>query len=313
MSAERVETPVTEQSITDKLEAQFFGGEPEKKSEAEVPQSDEAAVEAALDAEDAPVPTVGDEVELEMDDGPRKFSKAELKALAKKGFEFDQVKTSSEQTAKQAQQALQHANAIMQLAPQVEALRERGRLALANIQQLDQRIGELKDDPIARYDVEIQRRQMIEYFHGLGQQESQLAGQMAHAQQLRARAEVEAEVPHLLKALPHWADASKRATDQKFIAEYMVEHGYPAEEINGLSKSRYVKTLLDAAKYNAIVKNRNLKRETAKLPPVVTPGTPQTSGQKAQAERLDYTRQMKSAKTETQKANLIRQRLERML
>jgi hypothetical protein len=261
----------------------------------------------ALEGEDEPV---DDSIELELGGELRKFNKAELKELAEAGQTFKQTEGAlKEQRAAVAVERQANAQ-IAQLAPHIEALRAEGRICLNVIQGLNQEVQALMEsDPIAAIQKQNQLQQYQGRFNQLAQAEGQASQQIAMAQAKALEAQVAAEIPVLLQKLPKWKDAAVRERDQKFIREYMTEVGYTPQEVALATRSHYIVTLLEAAKYRAIVKKQGHKKVDG-APQMARPGSVALPGQKASIDKLNYRKAIRAAKSDAEASKIVLKRIE---
>lgn len=242
----------------------------------------------------APPPT-DDAIELEIAGEQKRLTKAELKALAEEHSTFkrdhDTFKAQREAVETERRTVAQ----VMQLAPQVEAIRAEGRMLLQMMNGLDQEAKTLAEsDPIAAYQKREQFNGLQQRFQWLASQESQVSAQMQQLQAQSVRAQLAAEAPKLLEKMPQWKDSAKRDSDMKFIREYMKTEGYSDQEIGMVTRSHYVSTLLKAAKYEAL-RAKQASKKVVNAPQMARPGAAPAPGAQAVQAKTDYRKAVNAA------------------
>lgn len=90
-----------------------------------------------------------------------------------------------------------------------------------------------------------------------------------HRQEQLARSE-----KALLDALPAWRDATKRSTEQKEVAQFLLSHGYSPDDLNDLTDHRAVLLARDAMLWQKSQQVRQKQVASPTPPPkTVKPGT----------------------------------------
>jgi 2,3-bisphosphoglycerate-independent phosphoglycerate mutase len=78
----------------------------------------------------------------------------------------------------------------------------------------------------------------------------------------------------LLEALPDWRDSTKRAAEQREIANHLIQLGYTPDELNELTDHRAVLVARKAMLWDRAQAVKAKQTQEAKNPPkVVKPGT----------------------------------------
>jgi hypothetical protein len=225
---------------------------------------------------------------LEIAGEQKRLTKAELKALAEEHSTYKRDAESFKAQREADETERRTAAQIVQLAPQVEAIRAEGRMLLQLMQGLDQEAKTLAEsDPIAAYQKREQFNGLQQRFQWLASQEQQVSGQMQQLQAQSVRAQLAAEAPKLLEKLPQWKDSAKRDSDMKFVREYMKTEGYSEQEIGMVTRSHYVATLLKAAKYDAL-RAKQASKKVVSAPQMARPGAAPAPGAQAAQAKTDY-------------------------
>jgi hypothetical protein len=126
--------------------------------------------------------------------------------------------------------------------------------------------------------------------------------QMQHFSQIKQSGE-----EMLRKSLPKWD-----ADTKKSLLSYGVQEGYLDHELQAIVDPRMLKTLWKASQWDALQSQKGLAAQRAQAaPPVLKPGASNPEINQ-RMERLNFRKQVKSAKSSQDKAKLIQSRLEKL-
>lgn len=247
-------------------------------------------------AEEAPKPANPFEaIELEIGGEKRTFTKDELKSLAEDGRTYKETAEALKTQRAAMEEATKAARAAAQLAPMVERGRAEGTMLLAVMGRLDQEIQSLiGTDPIQAQQKREEYFRLSQRFEQLRAADQQASQQLQALQHHQHQQMLAAEAPKLLEKIPSWKDSAKRDSDMKFIRSYMETEGYTPEHVAMVTDSRYVATLLKAAKYDAL-RAKQASKKVADAPPMARPGAAQAPGATVAQAKTDYRKQVNSA------------------
>lgn len=295
--------PAPEASISDRLSAYLAAEVPadnKAPQEAQEP-ADNAPVEAADDAEYVDA-QVEDSEPVEAEDDPteeikwngevKRLTKAELRELAQKGFDYTQKTTSLAEEKRAFEAERQRQQAVFQ----------------ANAQQLET-IAELKaiDSKLAQFEgvnwLELADSDPVQYLKlkevqtGLQQakqsklgEAQQRAQQLAKAQEQQQGEYLARESERLANAIPEFR-GEKAAEAKKRVASYLEKQGWTAQEIGSIADHRAVALAYKAMQFDALQTQKTESLKAAKnLPPVVKPGVA-TSGKQQASQKFNEQRQ----------------------
>ena len=309
-----VDQAVSQQSIEDKIGDSLWGAEPAEEAVAEDTaevENDETTDEVEGQAEQQPA-TV-DEVEIEVEGWKGKIP-AKLKAEIDKGADYtrktqelaDQKRLfESQLRIQQEQQAFANAaRAEYEQLQQIEAQLEQYRKV--DLSQIDSE--NLSRMSMAAANLREERAKLKEALDGRqGQFKQQMLGawdqmtQNAHAA--------------ITKAIPNWDTVAGE------VAQYALGQGYPFEHITGYDRTTrervgpgvvdplFAKTLYKAMQYDKLQAGKATTMAKAnKAPPVLKPGATDTRPP-AQVGLLNFKKAMKTANSDSRKAELIGERV----
>jgi tRNA(Phe) wybutosine-synthesizing methylase Tyw3 len=244
---------------------------------------DEDLVE--VEAEDTmliPVKVDGKEEQWTLDQ--LKQSAAGQAAINKRFQEAAEARKQIEQQAAALQQQQQHVLQMYQQAQQVGV-----QAPVAPSREL------FDSDPIGymeeklKYDeAKTQYDQQMYQVHQMREQQTQ---QQAQAQQSYLQEQAELLKQHI----PEIADPVKGAQLKDDLMQIGMDYGFTAEEMAGVSDSRYVRALNDARKYRALVaKRKQTQAKGQKARPVVKAGAKKTQDGQAATRKKAQTRLQKT-------------------
>lgn len=265
------------------------------------------------DIQDEAAPMPEGEFVLKHNGQELKLPREQALELAEKGFDYTQKTQALAQERRSLQERAELIDHMHAMLPQVAHARATlGNLAAA-IQQMDAHIAKTaQDDPVAAFQVKLQRDQAVEQYQMARQQHDSLYGQFQQAQAVIKQRVVQAELPKLLEKIPSWRDPAKLEAERTLIRGHLVSEGFSEQEIGALMDARMVAVARKAALYDQLVRSKGSKK-MADLPPVNRPNAPMTHMQKRQVERVEYKKALRNAKTEGDAAKLIQKRLERLV
>lgn len=310
-----VQTGGTGQSLEDRIGSTLWGDEPAAAEEAAVDQApdQDSGDEADDQAEEAPQSSAVEEVEIEVEGWKGKIP-AKLKAEIDKGADYTR-KTQAvaekerlfavQMRTQQEQQAfLQSASKELEQFKQIETQLEQYRQV--DLSQID---GEtLSRMSMAAANLREERAKLQEILgNKRGEFKERMLGnwdEMTH----KAR-----EV--IVKSIPEWDKVAGT------VAQYALNEGFMFEHITGHDRSTrervgpgvvdpvFARTLYKAMQWDKLQASKaTTLTKATNAPPVVRPGAPNTSSNKA-VEQTNYQKALKVAGSETRKAQVIGDRL----
>ncbi|HDS1550736.1 TPA: hypothetical protein QEK98_002991 [Stenotrophomonas maltophilia] len=245
------------------------GGDPAGDDQAEQERDDEGAAEredANPEQEEQPEP----EFEVKVDGKTLKVKQSDLISGYQMQADYQQ------KTAKLAEQRREveaRDQAIQQersrYANQLDVLIEATHRQLVGDSAALQELIETDPQAYLREQAKLQSR--AQQLDQLVQQRQALAGQQSAEEQRQHQEWVKAEREALRVALPEWADEKKATAEQQQIAEYLLERGYSADELQTLQDHRALLIARDAAKYRALQKAQ-AKQARQEPPKTIKPG-----------------------------------------
>lgn len=303
MSEEIVEQPAeesTQQSLEDRIAAKMFGSGEEPEEVAEQPQEEQPADQP--EEVEAQAPTEPEVVEVEFEGKQYKLP-PELK---------DKLMTQSDYTRKTQELAEQRKllDTQVQLQQQEQQFRQAVAPEMEQLNKLDIQLAQYKGLDWASMDVETMTRTRIAYDQLKEAREDinqTLQGKRQQFDQYRQK--VMSEVTqkgheYLKKHIPNWG--SPEIGQQ--LTKYGLQEGYSDVELGSLTDPRIIKTLWKARQWDELqAQKSNPTKVTPKAPPAVKPGATKNA---QFAENMAYHKALKSAKTSSEKARIIQQRLE---
>lgn len=305
MSEEIVEQPSaesTEQSLEDRIAEKMFGPseEPEEVAEQEQPeQADEQTEEVKQEVEAKTEPELV-EVELE---GKQYKLPPELK---------DKFMAQSDYTRKTQELAEQRRllDTQVQLQQQEEQFRQSVAPEMVQLNKLDIQLAQYKGLDWASMDVETMTRTRIAYDQLKEAREDinqTLQGKRQQFDQYRQKVMNEVTQKgheYLKKHIPNWG--SPEIGQQ--LTKYGLQEGYSDVELGSLTDPRIIKTLWKARQWDELQASKNAPKAAQKAPPPVKVGATKNA---QFAENMAYHKAIKSAKTSSEKARIIQERLEK--
>lgn len=277
------------------MEEKLFGpAEEEQPQEAEAPE---------VASEDTEEPTQDDLEEIELDEGetyrvPKKVKEAHLrwKDYTQKTQEVAELRKQAtlQMEQAQAQQAFEQAVAgerseLSQVQSELAQFKAIDATALSTDQliQLQLRIQTLKD----------KASDLEKGINAKGQQFAQW--HINHRQQLHQAGE-----NFLKQNVPNWGNEAKQEA-----ATRLRSIGYTDAELQSLYDPRFVQLAYEAAQFRKLMSSKGQAMERAqKAPPVIKPGSSDPSVQ-AKVQNMNWHKQMKSAKTDTERKALAEQKM----
>jgi hypothetical protein len=288
--------PSPEVSIDDRLsrflDSSDEGSEPEAEasSQESQPQAEEAAP-AAEEPAAAEEPTE----EIKWNGEIRRLTKAELRDLAEKGFDYTQKTTSLAEQRRAFEAQQQQAEQL--LAAQLGSIDQ-----LSEIRALDNRIAAFKDtnwieladqDPVQYLKLNQAYRDLKEAREAKVS-EFQQAQQFVQQQKAQSQAEYLAkEKDRLTNAIPEFGKDFKGTSEK--LKSYLTENGFKAEEVGGVSDHRALVLAWKAMQFDALkAKAAETTKKVADLPKVVKPGAaPQSKTAQQSADYQKLRQQLK--------------------
>ena len=322
---EAVTQPVV--SVEDRIAEKLFG--PEEATETPQEEPDDTPEEQDEESDEPE----GDEPEEESEEEPeeeteevfeeiehqgqvKKLTKAELKELAQKGFDYTQ-KTQEVAKQRQALEA-QEAAFVQQATLQAQVMDKFG-TAKALESQLAQ-YESIQWDALAQQDpvqyMQLDRQyRTLQGQHQAAVQEIQSAwGQADQIRQARQQQALYEASQKLMEILPEWRNPERATKEKAEVMQYLSKAGYSPEEIGQATDPRAIAVALKAAKYDALMaKKGQTDKRVQNLPKPVKPGAASTKADRQAQSDSDYRRGLAKAKTGQQKAAVIAQRLESKL
>lgn len=255
--------------MREREEEEAQGGDPAGDDQAEPEREDEGAAEgedANPEQEEQPEP----EFEVKVDGKTLKVKQSDLISGYQMQADYQQ------KTAKLAEQRREveaRDQAIQQernrYANQLDVLIEATHRQLVGDSAALQELIETDPQAYLREQAKLQSR--AQQLDQLMQQRQALASQQSAEEQRQHQEWVKAEREALRVALPEWADEKKATAEQQQIAEYLLERGYSADELQTLQDHRALLIARDAAKYRALQKAQ-AKQARQEPPKTIKPG-----------------------------------------
>jgi tRNA(Phe) wybutosine-synthesizing methylase Tyw3 len=262
------------------------------ESEDDIEASDEDDYDDQIDDEDL--------VEVEAEDTMLIPVKVDGK---EEQWTLDQLKQSAAGQAAINKRFQEAAEARKQIEQQAAALQQQQQHVLQMYQQAQQGVQEpvapsrelFDSDPIGymeeklKYDeAKAQYDQQMYQVHQLREQQTQQQAQAQHSY-LQEQAEL------LRQHIPEIADPVKGAQLKEDLMQIGMDYGFTAEEMAGVSDSRYVRALNDARKYRALVaKRKQTQAKGQKARPVVKAGAKKTQDGQAATRKKAQSRLQKT-------------------
>ena len=292
------EQPETESlSIEQRLAAQFEDEQPEATAQ---PEEQQAGTETTVESEASPE---FHEIEFE---GKTYQVPPELKdALLRQS---DYTKKTTE--VSERQRAIEQKELQIKAAEQERAFHASVKDDISAIQELDFQIKQWKAVDVTGMSseemwklsrqVDQLKERRAELTNGLNQKWQGFQGEQRRlADEAKAKA-----LEHVSKSVKGWGPDAAKA-----IRDYALSEGFSASEVDSIGDPRVVKTLWKAQQYDKL-QSQSLQGKV-KAVPTVKPGSSNPMPQ-AVKDQFAYKKQIASAKTSAQKAQVIQKRLESM-
>lgn len=278
---EETTNPLGESDAVDAIASLLDGPddrEPEIEEEevAEEPQTEEAEPETEEVEEEATEEEKPEELEeITWEGETKKLTKAEVKELAQKGFDYTQK-------TQQLAEARRNFEAEAQAVKQSIALQNQQIEAITEIKSIDGQLAQFKDvnwhalaesDPVQYLklnqtfrDLKETREAKVQEFHQKTQHSQQLNQQMMAETIKREQAK-------LAEILPAFQGEKGKEARAK-VVEYLKTAGFTPEEIGNVTDARTVKLAWEAAQWRSLQNAKPaLTKRAAEAPKVVKAGT----------------------------------------
>lgn len=269
-----------EQRLANLYGAQVPTAEPEPAPEAvEAPQSegqaDELTADDIPDEGDPPAQPESAEFEIVHNGIQHKLDRAKTIELAQKGFDYTQKTQDLASKQKEVQAALQRAQELETLAPDITS-------ELAQVKAAEKALEpwmkvnwiELAtNDPLEYPKYRAQFDQLREaYGMARGSFERKL-GEFQQKKTEVAKSVLAQEMAKLREYIPAFSDPQKFESASKQIKAYGLQDGYSPEELDAITDARMVRTLWKASQYDQLVKSKAEKvKQVRAAPPTAKPG-----------------------------------------
>jgi tRNA(Phe) wybutosine-synthesizing methylase Tyw3 len=262
------------------------------ESEDDIEASDEDDYDDQIDDEDL--------VEVEAEDTMLIPVKVDGK---EEQWTLDQLKQSAAGQAAINKRFQEAAEARKQIEQQAAALQQQQQQVLQMYQQAQQGVQEpvapsrelFDSDPIGYMEEKLKydeaKAQYDQQMYQVHQMREQQTKQQAQAQQAYLQEQAELLKQHI----PEIADPVKGAQLKEDLMQIGMDYGFTAEEMAGVSDSRYVRALNDARKYRALVaKRKQTQAKGQKARPVVKAGAKKTQDGQAATRKKAQSRLQKT-------------------
>ena len=326
-AAEAVNQP---ESILDRIVQNHYAEPDDAPSEEpDDPVDDEPEADEPESTDDEPEGESDDETEEVVEEEPedefeeiewngeaKKLTKAELKELAQKGFDYTQ-KTQEVAQQRKALEAQQQAF-VQQATYQAQVMEQYGTVKALEA-QLQQYQSVLTDelaqaDPVRYMQLDRQARQ-LQANHQQAVQQMQNAWSQAQTIQQEQRQQALYEASQkLLDILPEWRNPDRASKEKAKVMEFLSRTGYSPEEIGMATDPRAIAVALKAAKYDELIAQKaTASKKVQNLPKPVKPGAAVTKEQRQAQSDGEYKRALSKAKTPAERNALIQKRIESKL
>jgi len=286
--------PAVEMDALEAIEAMLDGpeGEPEDEQEEVEASAEESEEEAEAQAEEEPEEEAQPEQEplevIQWNGEEKQVSKAELKELAQKGFDYTQ------KTQQLAEERRQVEVAIRQAQQQI-ALQNQQVEVIASVKALDSQLDQFKgvnwhqlaeSDPVEYLKLNQSYRDLKEAREAKVQEFQYQAQQLQYAQSQQYQAHLQEEAAKLSN-MPEFK--GEKATETKAqIKSYLRDVGFNDEEIGSIVDHRHVKVAWEAAQWRKLQASKpQVTKKVAEVPKVVKPGTNKPQQTKADRDAYD--------------------------
>jgi len=250
--------------------------------------------------------------EIEHQGQVKKLTKAELKELAQKGFDYTQ-KTQEVAQQRRALEAQQQAF-VQQATLQAQVMEQYGTVKGLEA-QLQQYQSVLTDelaqaDPVRYMQLDRQARQLQSQHQNAVQQ---MNGAWSQADAIRAEQRQQAlyeASQKLMEILPEWRNPERAGKEQAKVRDFLSRTGYSPEEIGMASDPRAIAVALKAMKYDELVAQKGTAaKKVQNLPKPVKPGAAVSKEQRKAGSDAEYKRELARAKTPAERNALIQRRI----
>lgn len=255
-------------------------------------QADELTADDLPDDSDQSAQPTTDEFELVHNGTQIKLDRAKTIELAQKGFDYTSKTQALAAQQKQAQEILQRAQELEQLAPEIAneaAMVRAAEQALQPWQNVDW-VRLATEEPLEYGRYRAQYDQLLNAYHATRGQFQQKATAVQQQKQALGRQIVQQEMEKLREFMPQMRDPARFAKEAATIKEYGLDRGYSDQELESVTDARMVRTLWEAAQYRNLVKSKAEKsKQLRAAPPTAKPGALGQT-QSADAKRVQETR-----------------------
>ena len=309
-----------EVSVEDRIAEKLFGPEeatepPQEDVEDEPEATDEEAEEPETEeeSEDEEEPEEAEEFEeIEWNGQQKKLTKAELKELAQKGFDYTQ-KTQEVAEHRRALEVQQQAF-VAQATLQAQVMEQFGQAKALEAQLSQYKAidwdGLMSQDPVQAMRLDRQYRELQAQYQGVLQGMNTSWSQAESIRDEQRQTALREASQKLLDILPEWRNPDVASKEKAEVMQFLAKAGYSPEEIGMATDPRAIAIARKAAKYDALMAKKGQDKRVQNLPKPVKPGAAVTKADKQAQSDHDYKRALKSAKSPAEKQALIQQRLE---
>jgi hypothetical protein len=287
------EQPIEDSSLEDRIAEKMFGSseEPEEVTEEEQPESE--AVEQPAEPELVEVDFSGKQYKLPPELKDALMAQSDY---TRKTQEIAEQRRMLDQQVMLQQQEAQFNQAV---APEIDHLK-----------QLDLQLAQYKKLDWNQMDFETMTRTRLEMDRVKDAREeinSSIQNKKGQFEQYRKKMISEATQKgneYLKKHIQNWGpDVAQDLT------QYGIKEGYSDVELGSLTDPRIIKTLWKARQWDQLQSQKGTVKRAEKVAPVIKPG----ASNKAQVQNDDasYRKALRSAKTSSDKARIIQERIEK--
>lgn len=237
-------------------------------------------------------PQTGDEFRIVHNGTEHKLDRAKTIELAQKGFDYTAKTQELAGKQRQADEILQRASELEALAPEIAneaALVRAAEQALAPWQNVDW-VRLATDEPLEYARYRAQYDQLVNAYN-MTRNQFQSKATYLHKRKVEiGQAVVMQEMQKLREFLPQLRDPEKFQAAAATMKSYGLADGYTAQEIEGITDARMVRTLWKAAQYDKLVKGKaEQNKQLRTAPPTTKPGAVGTT-QSAEQQRTQQLR-----------------------
>lgn len=269
------------QSPEDRLTALLETEDPVTEEERDEPEQEDTEAEA--EEEDSQEETA-EPVKLKLKRGDEEVEVdiEEAKNLAQMGYDYTKK---TQEVAEQRKAIEMHAQALKaqeQTFNQMVESQQAFIKDIAKLESINDQIAQFEsvdwnalsdNDPVQAQKLFIQYQNLNTKRTQMGQEIQQKHNQLQQQRNQNNALRLEQERAELLKAFPDWNQ--ERASELRDTAK---QYGFNDEEVSGISDTRMVKVLADAAAYRKLQSQKaNVTKKVADKPAVVKPGAKDTN------------------------------------